>query len=355
MTPKGVKRVTDIFESPHFYVNSATASDVRQGRDGDCWLMAALSTLGNKEGLIDRVCVARNEPVGVYGFVFYRDGDWRHTIIDDKLYLRVPDYEEALGERQLWDELGRPDTEDKYRKTWQTGSRALYFAQCSDENETWLPLLEKAYAKAHGDYSSIEGGFVGEAIEDLTGGVTSEIMTSNILDKEKFWTEDLMNVNTQFLFGCATGLYSHWLYPSFYDFPRERSGIHEAHAYSIMDAREINGERLLRLRNPWGMKEWTGPWSDGSEQWTPEWMTLLDHKFGNDGLFWISYKDFLNKYEHLDRTRLFGPEWTVTQKWTSLQVPWSVEYHSTKFAIELSETSPTVISCLSSTTATSGD
>ena len=87
-----------------------------------------------------------------------------------------------------------------------------------------------------------------EAIEDLTGGVTSEITTSNILDKEKFWTEDLMNVNTQFLFGCATGLYSRWLYPSYYDFPRERSGIHEGHAYSIMDAREINGERLLRLR-----------------------------------------------------------------------------------------------------------
>jgi hypothetical protein len=60
-------------------------------------------------------------------------------------------------------------------------------------------------------------------------------------------------------------------------------------------------------------------------------------------MFWISYKDFLSKYEHLDRTRLFGPEWTVTQKWTSLQVPWSVEYHSTKFAIELSEKSPVVI------------
>lgn len=89
-------------------------------------------------------------------------------------------------------------------------------------------------------------------------------------------------------------------------------------------------------------------------------MTLLDHKFGNDGvcrpyqvaaayvliylqMFWISYKDFLNKYEHLDRTRLFGPEWTVTQKWTSLQVPWSSAYHSTKFAIELSETGSVVI------------
>lgn len=41
------------------------------------------------------------------------------------------------------------------------GSKSLYFAQCSNENETWLPLLEKAFAKAHGDFSAIEGGFTG--------------------------------------------------------------------------------------------------------------------------------------------------------------------------------------------------
>ncbi|ODH48798.1 hypothetical protein GX48_05123 [Paracoccidioides brasiliensis] len=353
MKPKGVKRVSDIFEKPQFYVNNATAGDVRQGNDGDCWLMAALCTLGNMEGLINRVCVARNEQVGVYGFVFYRGKPhllifsakhtiWRHTIIDDKLYLRAPDYEDAAWEREVWDDIGRSDTELNYRKTWQTGSRALYFAQCSDDNETWLPLLEKAYAKAHGDYSSIEGGFVGEAIEDLTGGVTSEIISRDVLDQDRFWNEDLMNVNKKFVFGCATGLYGRWLYPSYYD-SKERSGIHECHAYSVMDAKEINGQRLLRLRNPWGHKEWSGPWSDGSEQWTPEWMNLLQHKFGNDGVFWISYEDFLHKYEFLDRTRLFGDDWIVTQKWTNFQVPWTLEYHKTKFVIEITRKGPVVI------------
>ena len=58
--------------------------------------MSALCTLGNKAGLIESVCVARDEKVGVYGFVFYRDGEWISEVIDDKLYLTKPDYDESF-------------------------------------------------------------------------------------------------------------------------------------------------------------------------------------------------------------------------------------------------------------------
>ncbi|OAL40239.1 hypothetical protein AYO20_00659 [Fonsecaea nubica] len=341
MKPKGVRRVTDIFEKPEFFIKGPTAGDVRQGRDGDCYLMAALCGLGNMEGLINRVCVKQDMDVGVYGFVFFRDGEWQHTIIDDKLYTRAPDYDEAQDERVVWDDINRVDSAEEYRKAHLTGSRALYFAQCSDENETWLPLLEKAYAKAHGDFASIDGGFTGEAIEDLTGGVTTEIYSTDILDREAFWRDELMQVGKKFLFGCATGFFANWLDTT--GAPREREGIAEGHAYSIMDAREVEGQRLLKLRNPWGKKEWTGKWSDGSSEWTPEWMKLLDHKFGNDGIFWISYDDLLKKYQHFDRTRIFGPEWNVTQCWTSANVSWSAEYHSTKFSLTLEEKAPVVI------------
>lgn len=69
-----------------------------------------------------------------------------------------------------------------------------------------------------------------------------------------------------------------------------RQGIQERHAYSIMEAREIevgDGKkplRLLKLRNPWGKTEWNGAWSDGSKEWTGEMLKKLDHTFGDDGV-----------------------------------------------------------------------
>lgn len=88
--PQAVKRVPDVFDSPQFYIDGPTANDVRQGRDGDCWLMAALCTLSNKPGLIEKICVDHDPEVGVYGFAFHRDGEWFSEIIDDKVCAVAP-------------------------------------------------------------------------------------------------------------------------------------------------------------------------------------------------------------------------------------------------------------------------
>lgn len=82
---------------------------------------------------------------------------------------------------------------------------------------------------------------------------------------------------------------------------------------------------------------------DGSKEWTPEWMQKLDHRFGDDGAFWMSYDDLLKKYQTFDRTRLFTDEWKVTQQWTSLKVPWTVGYQDTEFHFTLDKPASVVI------------
>jgi hypothetical protein len=100
-------------------------------------------------------------------------------------------------------------------------------------------------------------------------------------------------------------------------------------------------------RNPWGKGKkgnWEGAWSDGSKEFTPEAQQELNHKFGNDSVFWISYQDLLRKYQHFDRTRLFmdSPDWRLTQKWISVEVPWKAEFEQ-KFRIVLKKESPVVL------------
>ncbi len=41
------------------------------------------------------------------------------------------------------------------------------------------------------------------------------------------------------------------------------------------------------------MQEWKGDWSDASAKLTPEIMRLCNHEAGVDGIFLISFEDYL--------------------------------------------------------------
>ena len=72
-------------------------------------------------------------------------------------------------------------------------------------------------------------------------------------------------------------------------------------------------------------------------------MKALDHKFGNEGIFWMPYADFLRRYVQIWRTRLFTDDWNIAQRWTTVQVPWAGDYNDTKFEFDLPKAATTVI------------
>ena len=37
--------------------------------------------------------------------------------------------------------------------------------------------------------------------------------------------------------------------------------------YTVFSAHEIGGEKLIRIRNPWGAETYTGPWRDADSRW----------------------------------------------------------------------------------------
>jgi len=319
------------------------------------------------------------------------DGEWISEVVDDRLCLRYSDDQAQYptdclvvtkGDKNA---LHQPLSDMSYavqrlpkdfQQSLRKGSNALYFGSCRESNETWLPLIEKAYAKSHGDYQAIDGGVTGcvepsfvlsstdmkrEGIEDLTGGVASYIRSENVLDKDKLW-EELMQVNDKFLFGCGTrkGRDSD---------SADDEGFVRGHAYTVLAAHEIDAPkddgkkkrkkddeerrkkmitkdgkiRLLKLHNPWGNQEWNGPWSDGSKEWTAEVLNQLGHTFADDGTFFISYQDFLRFYPVIDRIRLFGDDWTINQQWVAVNVPWTVDYLDTSFKVTITKEGPVVL------------
>lgn len=241
MEPRSVHRLDWIFRNPQFTVNGYSHTDVQQGVGSDCWWLAAISTIAHRRDLMDRICVARDEECGVYGFVFQRDGEWISTVVDDNLYLACEDFRDRNPE--VFDPDGTKAA--KFRSLNQRGSEALFFSRCTEENETWLPLLEKAYAKAHGDYEAIDWGFVGDGVEDMTGGVTTSITTNKILRKDRLWKE-LSGSDGQFVFGLSAQFRS--------DRVEADSGVALGHAYTILRAVEVDNEdrkgsvRLVKIR-----------------------------------------------------------------------------------------------------------
>jgi len=69
--PTDVLRVTQIFEKPQFFIGGAKSNDIVQGALGNCWFLSALAIMSAKEGLVENFCVARDEKIGIYGFVFF--------------------------------------------------------------------------------------------------------------------------------------------------------------------------------------------------------------------------------------------------------------------------------------------
>ena len=80
----------------------------------------------------------------------------------------------------------------------------------------------------------------------------------------------------------------------------EAMGLICNHAYSVIDVQITrHGLKMVRLRNPWGTREWCGDWSDDSKCWSNELRQELFAYKNDDGIFWMSFSDFIMYFTDL--------------------------------------------------------
>ena len=360
--------LSQISDCAQFFSDGVESNDVIQGCLGDCWFISALSVIATKDYLLrgefsddilsdKKIDQEENmmlstgvyPPIfhsfrkkGIFCFRFFKNFKWRYVLVDNRLPCN-----------KIYNDNQTP---------------TLLFGQCRARNEFWVPLIEKAYAKLHGSYRSLVSGLIDDGLVDLTG-LTSKKM---VIEADKLKTRQkadelwdiLLNNSTLTFQENSKQKTSEGKIVSAKYFTRNKTmmgcsveskgnnvemevvlhnrhtGILAGHAYSILDVFEIpkprgkkrKKSRLLRIRNPWGRKEWNGKWSDDSVE-TKQNKERIEQKLNEkykgtnekinlsqeDGTFLMCFSDFRQIFNKLYICKNFPPNFIgirIYGQWT---------------------------------------
>ena len=293
-------------------------SDIIQGGVGDCWFISAAAVVAERQDLISRIfskhlyqgTIPTNGKLDVQLCI---DGKWTSVVVDTFLPVKTIESKTAAKQRSALEQFGM--------------QFAATYAKPGAGNSLWVAYLEKAYAKACGSYQAISGGEIVEAMGVLCGCPTEVIcLNGPTFDSEVVWARMLSFLSSGFPMGCGTA--------------SSGEGVVGGHAYSILDVREVAGVkpsrqrtmkeffggsssssagakpplsehlshegtlRVMKIRNPWGKKEWKGAFGAKSEVWTQELRDLLGQSDKNDGQFWMTYQDFQRRFVNIDVAKI---------------------------------------------------
>jgi hypothetical protein len=257
-----------------FFEDGAEMTDPVQGGVGDCYFIAALSSVAWSRTYV----VAQRSAVGPTGpkdmIEFFKQGAPSSKVqITEELPLQSP------------------------------GNNFIY-ARSADPGEIWPAVYEKAYTKWRtndpGDrpaYASIAGGDPVGACYALMGGVPSYFSTAQLAPGD-IWKKVRENSISYKAFNPMVA----WTYPSGDVSPDkvnyDTAHLAANHAYSIFGWAFANNKMYLVVRNPWGTYEstlnpeitswvaWDAPYMGGPGWWRTISMATPD------GIFAIEVEAF---------------------------------------------------------------
>ena len=238
--------------------------DVIQGELGDCYFLSTLSALAENPKNITNII--HNTPIteGNFEATVYIHGEPVKILVDDSFPV--------------------------------ANATKIAFAGINETTgNIWPMILEKIWAKCNKSYEDIIQGNSSDAFEFLTPApfdnyYHTQDMSNSLFkiiqeacDKKEIILADITetkNTNLDIL---------------------SKMGLITNHAYEIIGTavlKKPNGNeiQLIKIKNIWGTNEWMGDWSDKSLKWTQEFKKAVGLQEKQDGIFWMSYDDYLQFY-----------------------------------------------------------
>ena len=239
------------------------AADIKQGGLGNCYFLSSLAALTeNPQRIRDLFLNHSINTNGVTGVKLCKNGIKQCVFVDDCIPTKN----------------GRP----AFTRT--------------NGHETWVIMIEKAWAKIHGSYERIVGGDPCNTIRDLCGapGDSYEIKKT-----EGLWEIIQKADNLDHIIQCSIDNQSEEQAAIF-----KELGLVDGHAYTMISVKDIDYLRLCLIRNPWGNFEWKGDYSDDSDLWTDELKEAVGYKNEDDGCFWMKWDDVQYYFSRVSVNRI---------------------------------------------------
>jgi hypothetical protein len=305
-------------------IGDVDPSDIHQGSVGDCWLLSGISSLAEFDGAVKRL--------------------FRKTCQLEQRPLDAPNqYIITLWDLSTWKEVDI--VIDERLAVMADGSGRLLGSKPSEDGELWAVYLEKALAIHCGGWDKIVGGQCTHAWALMTGckyqytiskspSTGKFVCTAKYNPHEKKWakhgnsphdsdpsmwrvewpavggggstdlelTEDELFLRmvawdqTNYIVGAGTSGTSD---------KNSTDGLVDNHAYSVIESRSNvcgTGIDLIKVRNPWGSGEIEdGEFDDDGPGWDkhPQIKAELKPVVADDGIFWVTKKEFFHYYQVL--------------------------------------------------------
>jgi hypothetical protein len=239
-----------------FLTERINIEHIKQGNLGSCYLLSALAGLAKVFKRIEKVFVYTTvNPQGIYGVKYYKQGIPDIVYIDDHL----------------------PVNKGK-----------LAFASMK-ENEIWLSLIEKAWAKLNKGYINLWYGTPSEAFICLSEAPCFfEFHSKYIQAKSEYllWNKIIEAQERRWLLSTNTEEAIH--------------GLQANHAYTFLEAYpSLNSKpnlKLIKLRNQNGSSKWTGLYCEQSDNWTSELKEEVGFADKPSGIFYITFEEYISYF-----------------------------------------------------------